>query len=227
MKCLKCKKEKEEREFPKDHTRKSGLHPYCLVCKRNDSRERNRNKRQQFLEQGRLCCLRCGREKPAIQFYVANSRRRSLLCEDCKTDSIERERRLGIERGLRQYWKNPEHYRTRRRVIDRARREETKTEMIIALGSKCQDCGLEFSEEWPVACFDFHHLHDKQVTIGRILKNKHRNRLLEELKKCQLLCANCHRRKHYWLTKEQQGNFSNPDRRQRCTKSKSVAVRLQ
>ena len=206
MKCLKCNVEKGVTEFPKDHTRKNGLHSYCLVCKRSETKARNQKHRQQLLEQGRLCCLKCEREKPAMQFYSGNSRRRSLLCEDCKEKSLERERRLGIARGIKRYWKNPEYYRTQRRVMDRARREETKTEMIIAMGGKCQDCDLQLSEHWPVACFDFHHLHDKQVNISRITKNIQRNRLLEELKKCELLCSNCHRRRHYNRTKNEQHN---------------------
>ena len=99
MICLKCKEEKEATEFCKDRTRKSGLHPYCLVCKRKETKARNRKKRQAFLEQGRLCCLKCGRKKPAIQFYALSSRHRSFLCEDCKEESIERERRQNIEKG--------------------------------------------------------------------------------------------------------------------------------
>lgn len=206
--CRKCGKTKESSEFPKDHTRKSGFHPYCLVCKREESRVRGHRKRQEMLERGRLCCLKCGQEKPAKRFYLANSRRRSLLCEDCKADSQEKEVIRGKERSSRRYWSNPEHYRKQRSLIDRALREATKTELIIALGGKCRDCGLELSEEWPVACFDFHHLCDKMFAIARVVKCKHRKRLLDELRKCELLCANCHRRRHYRSLKQEQRKHS-------------------
>lgn len=206
--CLKCGDKKEPSAFPKDHTRKSGLHPYCLICKRDDSRARSHRKRQEMLERGQLYCLKCGQEKPAMHFYVANSRRRSLLCEDCKKDNKEKEAVRSNERNYRRYWSNPEHYRKQRSLIDRTRRETTKIELIVALGGRCRDCGLELSEEWPVACFDFHHLCDKKFAIARLVKCKDRTRLLGELRKCELLCSNCHRRRHYRSLKENQSKHA-------------------
>lgn len=62
-------------------------------------------------------------------------------------------------------------------------------------------CYFECGEHEP-ACMDFHHLDHKtklfavnSVTILR----KPTDRLIEELKKCECVCANCHRKLHAGL----------------------------
>src|SRR5205807_7072951 len=55
----------------------------------------------------------------------------------------------------------------------------------------CVDCG----ERDPVV-LDFHHLHGKTFNINRAYQCSIK-RILEELAKCVLLCANCHRRREY------------------------------
>ena len=52
-------------------------------------------------------------------------------------------------------------------------------------------------------CIDFHHNGDKIGTITRILRNtKSWDRVIEEIKKCDAVCANFHRKLH----KEEQKN---------------------
>ena len=58
------------------------------------------------------------------------------------------------------------------------------------------DCGLRTEI---VAVYDFHHVHsdEKEMGIARLLKmTKNCERIQEELDKCMLLCANCHRTRH-------------------------------
>lgn len=66
-----------------------------------------------------------------------------------------------------------------------------KKEMIEHMGGKCEDCEGSFH----YAVFEFHHLEEKDYewTKLRLLK---RETILQELKKCILLCANCHRLRH-------------------------------
>ena len=50
-----------------------------------------------------------------------------------------------------------------------------------------------------VACLDFHHIdpQDKEYTINKLIhKTASRERVLKEVKKCEVLCANCHRKEH-------------------------------
>jgi hypothetical protein len=55
----------------------------------------------------------------------------------------------------------------------------------------CVDCG-----ESDIVVLDFDHLKDKTTSIGRMLTNgKSIITMEEEIRKCEVRCANCHRRK--------------------------------
>ena len=62
----------------------------------------------------------------------------------------------------------------------------------------CIQCG----EQHP-ACLDFHHRSSevKKGTIGKLINHATLAVVIEEIKKCDVLCANCHRKLHW-----QQGN---------------------
>lgn len=82
----------------------------------------------------------------------------------------------------------PKHFK---RYLTRTRKEI----LVSLLGGKCIKCSVAF----PPAVFDFHHRNpeEKSFGIGSELTNKSMDELLEEVKKCDLLCANCHRVLHY------------------------------
>lgn len=70
-----------------------------------------------------------------------------------------------------------------------------KVELINLRGGKCEICGYDKN----IAAFDFHHItpKDKKISLdARHLSNQSMSVILEELKKCILLCANCHRETH-------------------------------
>ena len=73
------------------------------------------------------------------------------------------------------------------------RRYRAKAAAISFLGGVCQnpECGWS----GPQAGFSFHHLRDKEFTIGNVA-NVSWSRLREELKKCRLLCVRCHSIEH-------------------------------
>lgn len=73
-----------------------------------------------------------------------------------------------------------------------------KAKIIKLLGNKCIDCGLEYNEK--NACvFQVHHKNPSKklfvVNTGTLI-NYSWKKILKEIKKCQLLCANCHFIKH-------------------------------
>jgi len=58
---------------------------------------------------------------------------------------------------------------------------------------KCSVCG----ENHP-SCLDFHHNFEKNQCINEMVKNRvGKERILKEIEKCSILCANCHRKFHY------------------------------
>ena len=59
---------------------------------------------------------------------------------------------------------------------------------------QCEDCG----ENHP-ACLDFHHINpaEKSFALGIVNKFLSVKLLQDEIAKCRVLCANCHRKEHY------------------------------
>jgi hypothetical protein len=65
----------------------------------------------------------------------------------------------------------------------------------VKLQSKCSSCG----ESHP-AVLDFHHRNpeEKTTTIAMMIVNGYAlDKVKEEIEKCDILCANCHRKLHY------------------------------
>jgi hypothetical protein len=54
----------------------------------------------------------------------------------------------------------------------------------------CIDCG-----ETDPLVLEFDHLHDKSFDIARGLRDRSWAELLPEMAKCDVICANCHRRR--------------------------------
>ena len=75
----------------------------------------------------------------------------------------------------------------------RIRRLKNKIKAVNLLGGKCVRCG--FDEH--LACMEFHHKNqsEKLFEVGRFI-NKSWDSIREEIKKCELLCSNCHRIEH-------------------------------
>lgn len=74
-------------------------------------------------------------------------------------------------------------------------RKRTKRKMVEAMGGCCQICSYNRCNE----ALEFHHLDPakKEFSFGKITASpKALAKIIEELKKCILLCANCRREVH-------------------------------
>ena len=71
------------------------------------------------------------------------------------------------------------------------RRPMVKLRAVALLGGKCRFCGYKRC----VNALEFHHLEDKKFEIGDKL-NRAWAALVLELKKCVLVCSNCHAELH-------------------------------
>jgi len=90
----------------------------------------------------------------------------------------------------RWYYKN----RDRRMDVKDRRRQELKQwfyELKLE-HFECERCG-----EGCPPCLDFHHVDDKLADVSLLVNNGYsRERILEELDGCSVLCANCHQIEH-------------------------------
>jgi len=74
------------------------------------------------------------------------------------------------------------------------RRDERKLKLVEHFNNKCGDCGGVF----PPCCYDFHHVDPstKSFEIAPRLDGNFET-ILKEAEKCIMICANCHRVRHY------------------------------
>jgi hypothetical protein len=127
-------------------------------------------------------CGRCKRQKPVEDFAWRRKAKgqRDNYCRPCRADYKQ------------------EHYAAhRQRYIDLARRRkqamvaERVTYLVAYLKNHpCVDCG----ETDPIV-LEFDHLRDKAFGIGKGWRDRPWQAVLDEMAKCDVVCANCHRRR--------------------------------
>lgn len=66
----------------------------------------------------------------------------------------------------------------------------------IKSSNPCKDCKIKY----PYYVMDFDHLRDKSSLIKKFVSDNNRRGLDLEISKCDLVCANCHRRRTYKRT---------------------------
>ena len=127
-------------------------------------------------------CPRCGEQKPLNDFAWKHKElnQRQVHCRACKAHY-----------GREHYLANRQAYIDRARSRTKAvRRERTQFLLAYFQSHPCVDCG---EDDPPVLEFD--HLEDKAFTIGTELAYRSWASILEEIEKCEVVCANCHRRR--------------------------------
>lgn len=74
-------------------------------------------------------------------------------------------------------------------------RKRVKEELIAYKGGKCEICGYNKC----IAALDFHHINPEEKDFAISDSNIYKNikALKQEVDKCMLVCANCHRELHY------------------------------
>lgn len=125
-------------------------------------------------------CSKCGLSKPIEEFALNKTKSdgHSNVCKECF--KIYREEHY--KKNRQYYIDKAGSYRKRRRELFNKFKETLK----------CSQCG---EARWWL--LDFHHIDSsaKDTEVGHLLESP--RKLEEELKKCTVLCANCHRDLHY------------------------------
>jgi len=129
-------------------------------------------------------CRMCGLIKPLTEFSVKNKKtgRRAWKCKTCVAAN-----------SRAHYEKNRDRYLVRTRSTKRAYRKRNralKSDVIAALA--CVDCGatdprmLDFDHRDPATKFN---------EVSRMMSSGSWPAILSEIAKCDVRCANCHRRR--------------------------------
>ena len=134
---------------------------------------------------------------------------RCRVCRECeklrarrKRENPER-RRLDREKAARYRIAHPDRYRAGWEQVQAKKKQ-------ILLGARAGGC-IRCGETHP-ACLDFHHRDGKTTKEGNIAEIRRFSyaRIYAEIAKCDVLCANCHR-KHHWGERQRQLTISEGD----------------
>lgn len=125
-------------------------------------------------------CSRCKQTYPITSFHTKKSNKDGLQ-KNCKTCKTEYNKKHYINNKTKYKQKAKKH-----RAVLREWYIEFKKQL------SCLNCG---ESDW--RCLDHHHKDPsiKEFTIS-LYYTVSKNKLLRELEKCEVLCANCHRKQN-------------------------------
>lgn len=129
-------------------------------------------------------CTKCGFPKNEEEFHWRNKRKKIRIsrCRECAS-----------EWSKNHYLKNPNMYIRKARKWEQMQRQRIQPNIMNYFKSHpCVDCG-----EKDVLVLTFDHVRGKkEFTIAdRIRRGVSWNHMKQEIKKCDVRCANCHARK--------------------------------
>lgn len=123
-------------------------------------------------------CKKCGLSKPVEEFAKKSKTLQHAHCKKCQTEINKQHYSLNKEKVLRN---SKDLYSKRRAFLDNLKK-----------GKACKDCGIVYNT-WQL---DFDLLDPKTKIFhlsGMVSKRFTEKQILEEVEKCDIVCANCHR----------------------------------
>lgn len=131
----------------------------------------------------KLKCAKCERVLPETEFHKNPSRAtgHKAYCKEC------------CNQKAREHWQAHPKYRGGKIMKNAKHVRSNKIRAVEYMGGECGICG----EAYPACVFDFHHIEPdkKEIKLARLLKFSWA-KVMTELDKCIMLCANCHRLVH-------------------------------
>lgn len=124
-------------------------------------------------------CRKCNIEKDIEEFYFKTDRGKyDTMCKKCHR--VYRKEH---------YRKNTEYYKNKQKRNRNKYFTENKKIILESLKTGCVDCG-----EKNIITLQFDHIegYDKKMEISKMVSSYHPNTVKDEIKKCEVVCANCH-----------------------------------
>lgn len=135
-------------------------------------------------------CHACGLDLPLVEFPPNRARGdgRQSMCRPCYSE-YQRDYYRRRTREDPEYRSRVRKNKRERRVV--IRRDNHHRMLAFFAEHPCRDCG----EDDPIV-LEFDHVRgDKRFNISDRLHSMSWDRLLREIAKCEVVCANCHRRR--------------------------------
>lgn len=129
-------------------------------------------------------CSVCGRSQPASEFALKNAATglRATKCRACQRAYARQH-----------YQENRPAYLEKARRRRSAQRDRFAASLRLYFGTHpCIDCG---EADPTVLDFDHRDRETKVATVNKLIRSEDWNGLLAEIAKCDVRCANCHRRR--------------------------------
>lgn len=157
-------------------------------------------------------CLKCGDHFPIMAKIGGKkknlgSRKYCLKCSPFASHNTSRLHEERNDEGCPTCGSTTNKSRKGRRICwscENKREEEFAADKLHAVvGEKCWLC--DYGRDKTTRCaLDFHHLYDKKFSLTkRIVSRTAWIQVLEEAKKCVLICCRCHREFHGGLIEEE------------------------
>lgn len=155
------------------------------------------NSRRWDISLGDKTCTKCLKALPLSDFSLHNGKPRHA-CKNCASEAY----RVWLNKNkARRSEQNKEWCKNNKdRVIFHANKTR-KSRMDFLWGKKsvpCADCGIKY-HPW-VMHFDHRNPQLKVFNVGHGV-TKSMERLVSEINKCDVVCANCHSERTYWRRK--------------------------
>jgi hypothetical protein len=151
-------------------------------------------------------CTKCGQTKRFADFALVgdwrkkranNPKRYRKVCKECtrasnaaKVDPNFKPKRKPPAKGQTKEQKQAAHAAYKRKV-----RRETRIKIMEYLSERgCEECG---ERDPRVLEFDHIDTYEKKIEIARLISSGYSwsaQKLRQEIRKCRVLCANCHRK---------------------------------
>jgi hypothetical protein len=133
-------------------------------------------------------CKKCGEQKRFDEFHVNKAKKdgRQTYCKICSVMMAK------------------EDYKSQgRKEIFIIRAKEKRKECREIADIVKRENGCFFCGESEACCLDFHHKgDDKDKGVSYWTHAKSKTKMLEEIKKCSVVCSNCHRKIHAGLLED-------------------------
>jgi len=142
-------------------------------------------------KQTKTCCI-CKKEKQLMAFHKTKGKKYGVadqckLCAKKYKQQYYEDNKEKVKNKCNNWRKNNKE---KMKLAVNKRNKKLKEKRVKEKGGKCQICGYDKS----IAALEFHHVNstEKENVISRLTLRKAK----EELKKCILICSNCHREIH-------------------------------